>query len=434
MTRARSKHMKYLFTLAIASISLAGCRQSDPAITLKPKDIDPDIAQIRASVPKPDTKTGSYAKVFSANNEFSLKLLKQLIKESPGKNLAASPISLTQDFAMLYDCSKGAVHDAVGKLLGVNGFGPNDLAYFHSQLNDEFDKDPLRTLTMANGLWLSEQYKIDASQAKRMEALFGCTVKPLVKDRAQAKKELDLWVSDHTDGMIKEIQTELVDETTAMFLNALLFNGKWEQPFEESDTKPRDFHGFDGTIQVPTLLSSSMEREAGKNGSYTGLKLPFSAKGFSFLVILPDDKSAFDKLPSLLTSQWLDEFAMGLSHGEEEVSLPKLNLYSKLNLIPTIKSMGGSSVFDYGLDLSPLVPVATPVTEETRIYAVFQQVKLELAEKGVKAAAVTEIGVKTDSAMPMNPIKVHVDRPFYFFVMHGNTIVLCGAIYDPSKE
>jgi len=422
--------MKYLFALSIIAISATGCRQIEPITTLKPKQIDPEIAQIRASV----TKSKAYAKVFSANNEFSLNLLKQLVKDNPGKNLAASPISLTQDFATLYDCSKGPIHDAVGKLLGVTGVGANDLAYFHSQLNDAFDKDPLGTLKIANGLWLSEQYKPDAKHSKRMEALFGCTVKPLVADRTQAKKELDQWVVDHTDGMIKEIMTELDSQTTAMFLNALLFNGKWEQPFEESDTKPRDFHGFDGTIQVSTLLSGSMEREAGKIGAYTGLKLPFSAKDYSFLVILPDDKSAFDKLPSLLTSQWFDEFAMGLSHGEEEVSLPKLSLFSRMNLIPTIKSMGGSSVFMHGLDFAPLIPVGTPNPDETRISAVFQQVKLELAEKGVKAAAVTEIGVTTESAMPMNPIKVHVDRPFYYFVMHGRTIVLCGAVVDPSKE
>lgn len=426
--------MKYLFALIILAIALSGCRRSETAMPLKPKKIDPEIAQIRASVPKPDAKTQSYQKACAANNEFSLRLLKQLIKDNPDVNLAASPISLSQDFAMLYDCSKGPVQKAVGKLLGVNGFGTNDLAYFHSQLNDDFDKDPLRTLTIANGLWLSEQYTPDVKQAKRLEALFGCTVKPLAKDRAQAKKELNQWAADNTDGMIKEILTELNDETTAMFLNALLFNGKWRQPFDESETEMRDFHSFGGTIQVPTLWSSEMEREAGIRGPYTGLKLPFTATGFSFLFIIPEDRKAFDDLPNLLTIQWIEEFTMRLSEGEAEVSVPKLDLSSKFDLISTIKNMGGGAVFDWGLDIGQLVPNGTPLPENTRISSVFQQVKLKLSEKGVKAAAVTEVGVTTTDAKMDEPIAVHVDRPFYYFVMHGSTVVLCGVVYDPRKE
>jgi len=422
----------YAILVALAAI---GCSKKDLGIEPKePKKIDPEIAKLRSQIPEPDQSKNTYAAIEDYHKAFSINLLKQLLKDRPESNVSCAPLGLLQDLAMLRECSKGQVHDAVNKLLGIGRVGSNDLAKYHAGTLNFIESDPYSTLRLANAIWIRDRYKPDPIIKKKLEAYYGCEINPFSEDLAKAKAEMDDWSQRCTDGMIKGIQSTLKPTSTVLWLNALVFDGKWATPFDADETKPRPFYGFAGEVRAPSMFARKMKRRAAKVGAYTVLQLPFTGFRYSFVAVMPDGKTAFDAMLRDLSVKWLRDKLGATQEDENEVQIPKLNLETRIDLKKTLTSMGAPKLFDFGLDLSPLIPSGTPPPEETLVSEGYQQVKLDLTETGVKAAALTEIHGET-AAMPIvtENLVVHIDRPFIYFVMEGGTIVLCGAVFDPTK-
>lgn len=423
----------YAIFVALAAI---GCSHNRSSIAQKDaKQIDPEVAKLRSEIPEPDGSKNTRAAIEDYHEAFSINYLKQLLKDRPGSNVCCAPLGLAQDMAMLRECSKGQVHDAVNNLLGIGRVGSNDLAKYHAGMLTQIESDPYSTLKLANSIWIRDIYKPDPSIKKKLEAYYGCAINPFSKDLVKAKAEMDDWAQKKTDGKINGIMSTLKPTSTALWLNALVFDGKWETPFDGSETRARTFIKFDGEVEVPTMFADRIERRAAKVGAYTVLGLPFTSKKYFFIAIMPDDKAAFETMLHDLDAKWLHEKLGAMRDDKNEVQLPKLNLLTKINLKQTLTAMGAPKLFDIGLDLSPLIPSGTPPPDLTFISEAYQQVKFDLSETGVKAAALTEMHAETKAEeIVTEDLVVHIDQPFIYFVMKGRTIVLCGAVYDPSKE
>lgn len=429
--------MKHTFAIAFLIIVLAGCSVDHPATSarLNPRKIDPETSKIRDEIPTSDRSGYAIQALEDYDASFAFNYLKQLAQERPGQNVTCAPLSLTQDLSLLRECTKGPIHDAVNKLMGIARVKSSDLARHHAGRLNLIESDPYSTLRLSSAIWLQEAYKPDPAARKKLEAYFGCSVKPFSSDLEKAKRDINEWVSQKTDGLIPGIQSSLKRSSTVLWLNALAFNGSWETPFEPDQTKPRLFHCPGGDIQVPTMFAEKINRRAAKVGPYTVLTLPFSGNKYQMTIVMPDDQAAFQSMLVEMNPKWLKELTGHAQEEENEVSLPKLDLSSAIDLKKALSAMGAPRLFGYGLDLSPLVPVGTPEPDETYISEAYQQVKLSLTETGVKAAALTESQAECGAReIVTEHLKVHIDRPFVYFVRLFSTIVLCGVVVDPTKN
>jgi serine protease inhibitor len=77
----------------------------------------------------------------------------------------------------------------------------------------------------------------------------------------------------------------------------------------------------------------------------------------------------------------------------------------------------------------------TPGSEESKVGLIRQNSRIELDEKGVKAAAVTIIGgVRTTSIGPQATVNFVVNRPFHFAIVEKNssTVLFAGTVVEPK--
>ena len=106
------------------------------------------------------------------------------------------------------------------------------------------------------------------------------------------------------------------------------------------------------------------------------------------------------------------------------LSVPKFDVSSTVNLKDGLGRMGVTKVFD--VESSDF----TAITSDSPVYvsAVNQSARVEIDEKGVKAATYIEIPGAGSAMPPEEIIDFVLDRPFVFVISKGNLPLFTGVV------
>ena len=106
------------------------------------------------------------------------------------------------------------------------------------------------------------------------------------------------------------------------------------------------------------------------------------------------------------------------------LSVPKFDVSSTVNLKDGLGRMGITKVFD--MESSDF----TAITSDSPVYvsAVNQSARVEIDEKGVKAATYIEIPGAGSAMPPEEIIDFVLDRPFVFVISKGNLPLFTGVV------
>ncbi|EYU33261.1 hypothetical protein MIMGU_mgv1a022498mg [Erythranthe guttata] len=122
----------------------------------------------------------------------------------------------------------------------------------------------------------------------------------------EVRKEVNAWAEkEKTYGLIKEIvlTSGSVDSTTRLILaNAIYFKGVWQEKFDASTTRDRDFFLLNGSSTQATFVTSWKRQYIRDFDGFKFLKLPYKQgddreRKFSMYLFFPDAK---DGLPALM--------------------------------------------------------------------------------------------------------------------------------------
>lgn len=94
----------------------------------------------------------------------------------------------------------------------------------------------------------------------------------------EVEKEVNLWVSETTNGLIKDLlpHGSLSDTTMLVLANALYFKGEWNDKFDSLKTRDGEFYLFNGsTVQIPFMTSQKKQLISSLGGDFQVLKLPY---------------------------------------------------------------------------------------------------------------------------------------------------------------
>jgi serpin B len=94
--------------------------------------------------------------------------------------------------------------------------------------------------------------------------------------------------------------------------------------------------------------------------------------------------------------------------------IPEFKIEDKTELTDILNDLGMKKMFSLDAEF---LPMASYNKESLYCSAVVQKVYLELDRHGTKAAAVTWGEMDTKSAMPVEPKKVYLDRPFVYMIV-----------------
>lgn len=279
-------------------------------------------------------------------------------------------------------------------------------------------------------LTVNKNYKINKSFAQEILDTYQAATAEADFSNPGIADELNKWVSDKTNGLIKNIVgNELNKETVMVLLNAVYYRGSWTLKFDQERTEKAEFYGKSGVSEVDLMQLHSAEFYYGENEQFQMISLAYEDNMSELYVFLPkgdeaDSEDIFEYLQNTNPSEY------PLSKRTGQLKLPKFTQETTIDLAEILKSLNVSAMFSGGLG-----DIVSNAGEDIFIDVIKQKANIIVDEEGTEAAAVTEAVASESMAFPQEPFEMIVNRPFVYVLEIGKIPVFVGSVGDlPLKN
>lgn len=358
--------------------------------------------------------------------DFSVRLLQAELKSAKGnENRLLSPYSVMTALTMLGNGAKSETKEQIEEVLGISIEDLN--AYIFAYMEDMSETEGNR-FHMANSIWLTEDSRFTVREEfiHVMKEYFDADVyeKPF---KQTTVSEINQWVEEHTDGLIKEILNEIPADAVMYLINALVFDAKWEETYEESDMREGTFTTFDGIEQEIDFMFSE-EMIYLEDEYATGFMKYYEGRDYAFVALLPNENMPLSEYVDAMSGEYLHALLGKAQDVKTQVWLPGFEVEYQSELQETLETMGMTDVFDVSkADLSEL---GTSTQGNLYVDQVIHKTYMEVSPVGTKAGAATVIGVDEGCAIEPEDMKeVCLDRPFLYMIIDcdSNTPIFVGT-------
>ena len=193
---------------------------------------------------------------------FSKALFAQSLKET---NPIESPLSAYLAMALAGEGAKGDTAAEFDAVMGKD----------RRALSEQFMKSfPAQTegtkVALANSAWVDDRMTCEADWLAAAADNYLAEVYQQILSSGETLTEINSWVERNTQGLIKDLLDQPLDDMTRMALfNTIYFKGQWQNAFESKSTKKEDFTLADGTqTQVDMMRrTGKMDYVQGEEGT-----------------------------------------------------------------------------------------------------------------------------------------------------------------------
>ena len=219
------------------------------------------------------------------------------------------------------------------------------------------------------------------------------------------------WISEHTDGMIKDV-LDKVDPSAVMYLvNALAFEADWAEKYEGKRLREGEFNTEAGPKAVQMMYSDESVYLEGEG--FTGFMKPYKGGRYAFAALLPT--GSLDTLLGSLTGEKLAAALENAAEAEVNAGLPSFEGRTRTELSAALAGMGMTDAFDMGLaDFSGMGESGLGGIFISRV---LHETFIEVTPQGTRAAAVTVIEAPAGAEPPQDLKTVICDRPFAYMIV-----------------
>ena len=361
--------------------------------------------------------------------DFSFALFQQSSAEDmiAGKNILISPESVLSALAMTANGANGQtlveMEDVLCGGMEIRSF--NEYMYtYHNRLTATKDV----TFHIANSIWLKDepelQVKEDFLQTDRN--YYNADVFQADFDTATVA-DINQWVDANTNGMIPQLLTEIPEGVELYLINALAFEGEWENSYEEKQVNEAGiFTDYLGNEETVTMLrSTETQYIAGEH--VTGFVKNYKGGDYAFLALLPEEGIRVEDYIASLNGEDFLALYDNRMYQDVLVEIPEFTYDYDTELKDSLSAMGIEEAFEPGADFSNMA--------ETSLYIsrVLHKTHIQVDRAGTKAAAVTAVEMSKTSDVEMDvtePPKVYLNRPFVYAIVDTETglPVFLGAV------
>lgn len=384
-------------------------------------------------------------------NQLSAALLhSKLIESKTGVNNAmVSGPSLYYALSVLERGSSGATAQQLNTLLmteqnaALTEVAPALAKIITSEKRQ--DRPNIAHFQLANSIWANssqsftfkKQYEDDASR-------FYNAANYAVNFNTDGAEKINNWADENTNGLIPEIiDVSTLKEFVWVIMNAAYFEGGWGTSMRAlplSDNNYR-FTTIDGEkIATESIITTNYKAPVlDRADGSVAFKLPFLGNKYSFIVYMPS------KTEQAIEGWLLNKGISDLPEVITAVADNKTAPYQLSIKLPKFAFSDGVEIREYSnlaetLGLLPLFSDSANFSlmsdRATKVQFIKQNTKIELDEKGVKAAAVTLIGgmIKHTAPSRIERRSIIVDRPFSFSIVENssNTSLFSGVLTNPK--
>lgn len=398
----------------------------------------------------------------NSNNKLGLKLGLETAKVLKNQNYMVSPVSLQQALTLAANGSARGTRSEIESLLGADLESLNasskklvDSISFSVEQKKRMQRENSwvnpSVVAISNSIWNTNGatdgriYEYSESFKAVAREFYGSAA-PVSLDfkKPEAAKAINKWAEEKTYGLVKHIITaDVLNPMLWVVINASYIEAAWQTPFHEMSDAPKFALANRSLVDAKMITGKQVIGHVRHEDGSQVASIPFaSAPGapkLDFIVYLPSEKAELGKSQEIFFDEQfikksLSDIDSQFQYSQAKVVLPKFSFDTSLemkNESPLTKAMGLKFLFENTADFSLM---ATAASAESKVGLIKQNGRIELDEKGVKAAAVTIIGGIERTSIPVEPtLQLVVNRPFMFAIVERttNAILFTGTVVDP---
>jgi serpin B len=317
----------------------------------------------------------------------------------------------------------------MAKVLGgeipMNDLNAYYFGYMHSLKNTEN-----ASLKQANSVWIrdnKEMIEVPDTFLQIVKSNYDAQVFRAPFDTSTVT-DVNNWVNFHTEGMIPKIIENVSDDTVMYLINALAFDAKWANPYNQYEVSEGQFTTAEGD-KVTVDMMNGTEYTYLEDENAIGFIKSYKDYNYSFAAILPNEGVSVTDYIKSMTGESLQKLLASARNETVFTEMPKFDFDYGLSLKKPLKTMGMPTAFDSEkADFSGL-----NTKLPTYISDVIHKTHITVDEEGTRAAAVTAVIMEAGCAL-VEPKEVYLTRPFLFMILDENTKlpVFIGAVANPA--
>ncbi|MFD7321048.1 serpin family protein [Streptomyces sp. NPDC059875] len=341
-------------------------------------------------------------------------------------DFVVSPAGLWLALGAVASGARGRTGEELGALLGVDGEAAAEAVTLAGRRLAAMDG-----VAVATGMW-STMPVLDAFRRGLPEVhfgvlpgaayfalpdeVFGATDDMSFGELAEdAQPELDAWVREATGGRIQRLPLALDGSEDLVLLNALALSASWLTAFPGHLTHDAPFtDGYGDSRPVPTMRQRIPAAWVWYVDGVTVVELPCAGGEAARVrfVLGPEGAGPVEVLPAAWAGP---RERRPLTADSADLALPRFTLRTKTDAKEHLAALGITRAQRPGADFSGLSAADLYIAE------VVQEALVEIAEKGVEAAAVTQVTMTRSAAPPRHEVveRIAFDRPFGVVVLDG---------------
>lgn len=369
--------------------------------------------------------------IIESNNRFAFDVYNKL--EKTGSNLIFSPASITSAIAMTAVGAKNSTYDEIRTVF----YFPNDKAKlstsYYSVFGNPKEQSEYIKLHTANSLWIQEKLELSNDFLSVNKEFFSSSLyyTDFFNNPEKSTNEINSWVSKHTNSRIKDlIKPSVIDKATRLVLvNALYFQGAWNEPFNEKQNTKGQFQIGKRDFITTTFMNKAMRVWYYSDKCLQIVEIPYEDSNYSLMIIMPKTYKRYKKVEKLINYEFYQYYIDQKELKGINLSLPRFNTESEFDLNSVLYDLGMKEAFTGSADFSGIT-----TQEKLYISKVIHKANITIDEKGTEAAAATAVTMRKTSIANYSE-KVVINKPFIFILRNNenNLIYFVGKIMHPEK-
>lgn len=353
----------------------------------------------------------------AAAADFGVRLFQTAMEAD--KNTLISPLSVLYALSMT---ANGADGETLAQMEEVLGMDIQSLNSFMAAYMKNLPASEAYKLHLANGIWFRDDPSFEVNQdfLQTNANYYNAEIRKAAFDEA-TRKEINDWVKTNTDGMIPEILDQIHPAAVMYLVNALAFEAKWAQEYEEFQIRDGSFTTEDGTVRNVQMMHSAEHRYL-EDEQATGFIKYYEDQRYAFVAMLPKEGVTVAEYVEGLTGEHLKRM---LDEPEDilvETAIPKFETRCDVQMSEILQQMGMNDAFSKNdADFSRL---GIYHSDGSNIYIsrVLHKTFISVAEQGTKAGAATVIELPAEGAFANPEYRtVTLDRPFVYLLIDCET-------------
>lgn len=415
--RMRKKYSAYLLTGCML-LGMAGCGgESVGAASDLTKDYRETASGNTGDITKNDELSADFKKAYG---DFAVKLLRESRNSTKEGNTFISPLSVMTALEMTRAGAKGDTLDEMDGTLYEDMLpadAKTELMRFANRLPDTKDV----SFHMANSIWLTDDEKLftpDENYLKQAAADYNAYIFE-ADFKNEACGDINRWVKKETDGMVKDILDEVPENAIMYLVNAMAFQGEWENTYDEMQVDEAEFTDGDGNKSSVDMMYDE-EYTYLEDEHATGFVKPYK-DGYAFVALLPNEDISLEDYVERLDGSTFLNLLEDSQDTKVETGLPKFTAQTSLELKDVLTVMGMPLAFDEkNADFSGM----GTCSDDSNIYInrVLHKTYVDVNETGTKAAASTVVEMVSEMALEIEePKEVILNRPFLYAIIEQDS-------------